>query len=90
MESRNRTLVTETVTVKPELRGVLPTSQILIPKSTYVKRFRVYQIKTIKKEYIYIYVVVNFLSQVIFIFPFVSTSLAYIIIPKNKRKTKIT
>ena len=53
MESRNRTLVTETVTVKPELRGVLPTSQILIPKSTYVKRFRVYQIKII---YIYIYI----------------------------------
>ena len=46
-------LVTETVTVKPELRGVLPTSQILIPKSTYVKRFRVYQIKII---YIYIYI----------------------------------
>ena len=56
MESRNRTLVTETVTVKPELRGVLPTSQILIPKSTYVKRFRVYQIKIIRKEYIYIYI----------------------------------
>ena len=58
MESRNRTLVTETVTVKPELRGVLPTSQILIPKSTYVKRFRVYQIKITgkKKKYIYIYI----------------------------------
>ena len=37
-----------------------------------------------------VYVVVNFLSQVIFIFPFVLTSLAYINIPKNKRKTKIT
>ena len=37
-----------------------------------------------------IHVVVNFLSQVIFIFPFVLTSLAYINIPKNKRKTKIT
>ena len=36
-----------------------------------------------------IYVVVNFLSPVIFIF-FVSTSLAYITIPQNKRKTKIT
>ena len=36
------------------------------------------------------YVVVNFfLFQVIFIFAFVSTSLAYITIPKNKRKTKI-
>ena len=29
-EGRNRAL-TETVTVKPELRGVLPTSQISIP-----------------------------------------------------------
>ena len=38
---------------------------------------------------VYMYVVVNFLSRVIFIFP-VSTSLAYITIPKNKRKTKIT
>ena len=37
-----------------------------------------------------IYVVVNFLSQVIFYFSFVSTSLAYITIPKIKRKTKIT
>ena len=36
------------------------------------------------------YVVVNFFSfQVIFILAFVSTSLAYITIPKNKRKTKI-
>ena len=56
MESRNRALVMETVKVKPELRGVLPMSQILIPKLTYVKRFRVYQIKIIKKEYIYIYI----------------------------------
>ena len=39
--------------------------------------------------YWYIYVVVNFLSQVIFIFPFVSTSLAYINIPKNKRNQKL-
>ena len=59
MESRNRALVTETVTVKPELRAVLPTSQILIPKSTYVKRFRVYQIKIIKKEYIYIKIIIE-------------------------------
>ena len=36
-----------------------------------------------------VYVVVNFLFQVIFIFAFVSTSLAYITIPKDKRKTKI-
>ena len=35
-------------------------------------------------------VVVNFTSQVIFIFSFVSTSLAYIAILKNKRKRKIT
>ena len=35
------------------------------------------------------YVVVNFLSPVIFIFLLFSTSLAYITIPKNKRKTKI-
>ena len=36
------------------------------------------------------YVVLNFFSfQVVFIFAFVSTSLAYITIPKNKRKTKI-
>ena len=59
MESRNRTLVTETVTVKPELRGVLPTSQILVPKSTYVKRFRVYPSKIIKKEYIYIKIIIK-------------------------------
>ena len=38
----------------------------------------------------YVYVVVSFLSQVSnFSFSFVSTSLAYITIPKNKRKTKI-
>ena len=36
-----------------------------------------------------LYVVVNFLSQVIFYFCFVSTSLTYVTIPKNKRKTKI-
>ena len=64
MESRNRTLVTETVTVKPELRGVLPTSQILIPKSTYVKRFRVYQIKiTGKKKNIYIYIYIKIIIK---------------------------
>ena len=40
--------------------------------------------------FIYIYVVVNFLSQVIFMFFVVSTSLAYITIPKNKGNIKIT
>ena len=35
-------------------------------------------------------VVVNFLSVVNLYFSFVSTLLAYITIPKNKRKTKIT
>ena len=35
------------------------------------------------------YVVVNFLSQVVLIFSFVSTSLAYITVPKNKRKIKL-
>ena len=34
------------------------------------------------------YAVVKFLCRVIFYFSFVSTSLAYITIPKNKRKTK--
>ena len=38
----------------------------------------------------YINVVANFSSQVIFIFSFVSTLLAYITKHKNKRKTKIT
>ena len=39
----------------------------------------------------YVYVAVSFLSQVSnFSFSFVSTSFAYITIPKNKRKTKIT
>ena len=36
-----------------------------------------------------VHVVVNCLSQVIFIFSFVSTLLAYITIPKNKRKPKL-
>ena len=55
------------------------------------------EIKWIKNINIKVYVVVNFLSQVIFSFLLfffvvvvVSTSLAYIIIPKNKRKRKIT
>jgi len=39
----------------------------------------------------YVYAVVSFLSQVSdFSFSFVSTSLAYITIPKKKKKTKIT
>ena len=43
------------------------------------------------KMALYVYVVVNFLSQVVsFIFSFVSTSLAYITIPRNKGKLKIT
>ena len=37
-----------------------------------------------------VFVVVSFLSQVIFVFLFDSTSLAYITIPKKQRKTKIT
>ena len=36
-----------------------------------------------------VWVAVNSLSQVIFIFPFVSISLAYITLPQNKRKTKL-
>ena len=43
-----------------------------------------------RANFLGIFVAVNFLSQVIFIFFFVLTSLAYITIPKNKRKTKIT
>ena len=37
-----------------------------------------------------IYVVANFFVSGNFYFSFVSTSLAYISIPKNKRETKIT
>ena len=39
--------------LKPELRDVLPTSQISIPQLIYVKRFSVYQIKIIYKEYMH-------------------------------------
>ena len=36
------------------------------------------------------YVVVNFLSEVIFVFLLFQLHIAYNTIPKNKRKTKIT
>ena len=45
-------------------------------------------IEDIQVKQKYVYVVVNFLSQVIFMFFFVSTSLAYITIPKKQRKHK--
>ena len=40
-------------------------------------------------RYMFISVPVKFLFQVIFCFPFVSNSLAYIIIPKSNGKIKI-
>ena len=49
-EGRDRAL-TETVTIKPELRDVLPTSQTSIPWLIYVKRYGVYQFKIIYKDY---------------------------------------
>ena len=62
-------------------------SFLLIP---YLSKRQITGLQCVYSTIINVYVVVNFLSQVIFIFCFFfSTVLVYISIPKNKRKQKL-